>query len=190
MESRLRAPSLCAASCDSGYALSKSTRAAPPAPMIFCASPTTLAAAAQCNQRHCNCCTFGNQKAAMDAVIIAAAAGHAMGCAHSIRRIRRIRQHRRHRRRLPADRLHLSRHHFYHLGQQQQQQLQRKQRKQQQHCSSSSSSSSSKSSDANIITTTANTANTAATATAITAAIAATAADIAAAETPTAVAAA
>ena len=92
MESRLRAPSLCAASCDSGYALSKSTRAAPPAPMIFYASTTTLAAAVQCNQRHCNCCTFGNQKAAMDAVIIAAAAGHAMGCAHSIRRIRRIRQ--------------------------------------------------------------------------------------------------
>ena len=38
----------CAATCGSGHALSKSTRAAPPAPMNFCTSPTTLAAAVQC----------------------------------------------------------------------------------------------------------------------------------------------
>ena len=62
MESRLRAPSHCAATCGSRYALPQSARATPPAPRDFCASPTTLAAAVQRHQRHCNCCTFCKKK--------------------------------------------------------------------------------------------------------------------------------
>ena len=130
MVSRLRAPSLYAASWDSGYALPKFAHATPPAPMDFSTSPTPLAAAGQCNQHQYDCCTFLLQKLhwllqllqqLLDASWMEPTAAVASVCVAAIATTR------------PPSAFALAditSSTFSHLGQQHQQQLQRKQQQQ------------------------------------------------------------